>query len=208
MNEIYNLTGKKFNRLLVIQRVEGVNNERMWECLCDCGTVCVKQGSKIRSGYVKSCGCLHRENFNHKTHGKSHTKTYTIWSGIKQRCTDDGIPAYIWSRYGGRGITICDRWLESYENFLADMGEAPPGMEIDRIDNDRGYSPENCQWTTKKENCRNRSNARIITHNGVTRQLHDWADLLGIKYTTLHNRIYVLGWDAERAFNKTLWERK
>ncbi len=128
------------------------------------------------------------------------TPTYKIWSYMKDRCLNPNNQRFV--SYGGRGITVCDRWL-SFENFLADMGERPEGMSIDRIDNNKGYSLENCRWATNKQQQRNKANNKYITHAGETKSLADWADHYGIKYQRLNQRMFS-GWDFEDAINLEL----
>lgn len=113
-----------------------------------------------------------------------------------QRCYDNNSLAF--KNYGGRNITVCERWLV-FENFLSDMGDRPEGMSIERIDNDKGYSPDNCKWATRKEQASNRRSNRVYEHNGKTLTLMQWAELTGIPYFTIRNRIDLLGWDIEKA---------
>jgi hypothetical protein len=122
------------------------------------------------------------------SHGKSRSKTYRAWSGLKQRCFNQKEKQF--KDYGGRGITVCERWVNSFEAFLADMGECPEGMSIDRIDNDGNYEPGNCHWTTKKEQSRNTRGNHPITFNGKTQTAIEWAEELGISAGIIRNRLY------------------
>jgi hypothetical protein len=124
--------------------------------------------------------------------------TYQTWRNMRSRCENPNVPAY--KNYGGRGITVCERW-KTFENFLADMGERPEGMTIERIDNDRGYEPGNCRWATYNEQARNMRSNQRITLNGETKCLTEWAEQYGIKMPTLWARLR-MGWSVEEALTK------
>lgn len=158
-------TGQRFGRLVVVERVE--NNRfghARWACRCDCGSKLVVASGSLRSGNTKSCGCLKIETDGAKrrTHGLSCSRgphpTYSVWANLRKRCNNENCADYKY--YGGRGITVCPEW-DSFENFLRDMGTKPSGMSIDRIDNDKGYSPENCRWATTTEQNRNSRKAKL-----------------------------------------------
>ena len=121
--------------------------------------------------------------------------SYITWRRMKQRCLDKNCKSF--HRYGGRGIGICDRWM-IFRNFLNDMGKRPKGLSIDRIDNNKGYSKENCRWATVKEQARNRRSNTFVTYNNVSRTLAEWADVADIKYSTLKQRFYVYKWTFGR----------
>lgn len=150
------MIGKKFNSLTVISRVDTEKENHYFNCLCDCGNTRVVCGSELRMGRIKKC--TECKNASHVTHGKKGSSIYNIHMGILARIRNPNCPAY--KNYGGRGITICDRWL-SFENFYEDMGDRPKGKQIDRIDNDKGYFKENCRWVTPKQNCKNRKRKSI-----------------------------------------------
>jgi hypothetical protein len=154
------LTGQRFARLLVLRRDGFKGPRKAWLCLCDCGNEHRVTTSDLLNGKVQSCGCLRRDRkstFKHG-HAASRSPSYQSWTAMNKRCRDSKHRFY--HRYGGRGITICERW-ESFENFLADMGERPAGTSLDRIDCDGHYTPENCRWSTHKEQTRNRSQPKI-----------------------------------------------
>lgn len=191
---IEQVNGKKFGRLLAVEYVgPNGNGERMWKCQCECGKTKVVKGSSLRSGATKSCGCYKKEcnsisrNIKHgMTKKGSPRNCYTSWVSMRTRCKNRFHKAY--HRYGGRGIKICKRW-DDFQNFLADMGMRPEGMELDRINNDGDYEPSNCRWATCKQQGRNRNNNRILTVGGESRCLSEWSELTGTKKTTIRERL-------------------
>lgn len=132
----------------------------------------------------------------HAQSGSSRTPTYRSWSSMKMRCVNPKAVDY--ARYGGRGISVCHRWLHSFQNFLADMGERPHGMQLDRIDNSGHYEPGNCRWVTKRDNARNRSSCVFIVIEGKRLTATEWADITGVRVETILHRIKN-GWDPVRA---------
>jgi hypothetical protein len=131
-------------------------------------------------------------------HGMIKTPEYFTWRGMRQRCENPNCRNF--PRYGARGIKVCERWIESFTNFFSDMGPRPSNQHsLDRIDNDGDYAPANCRWATRLEQMNNREINKLITHDGVTLPISEWARIKSIRRDTLHNRIFRLGWSSERA---------
>lgn len=201
MGRYIDLTGETFGRLRVLGR-EGINKhgQLTWSCECECGNRKVTLGMLLRKGQVQSCGCLHKEitaSIN-KTHGKAATPIYYIWRSMMDRCHAPKSHAY--SRYGGRGINVCERW-QSFEDFYADMGDRPEGKSLERIDNNGDYSPENVVWADAKAQANNRRSNVILEHNGEKKTMQQWADQLGVKIQTIWARID-RGWTVDRALTQ------
>jgi hypothetical protein len=190
-----NLTGMTFGKLVVLIYQKTRGTPGVWLCQCDCGTQKSIRPSSLNSGASRSCGCEQASGM--RTHGKSNTRTFASWKQMRARCCNPNYKAF--ADYGGRGITICERWLNSFENFLADMGERPAGMSIDRYpNNDGNYELSNCRWATQAQQQRNKSNNVLLTFQGETMCITDWAEKLGISKHSLRNRI-CRGWSADRA---------
>lgn len=184
------LTGTRFGRLVALREAQkGAGNKAptRWECSCDCGAEVVASTSMLRSGHTKSCGCLQRDKVSNRNtrHGQAMSPTWRAWRAMVARCTVRTNAAF--PNYGGRGITVCPRWRE-FENFLADMGERPPGTTIDRLDNDGGYEPGNCRWATREQQDGNKRTTVRITFQGRTMTLAQWAKELGTAGTVLRKR--------------------
>lgn len=193
-----NHLNRTFNRLTAIGYAGASRQGALWLWRCSCGKLTVALGKRVVRGNIKSCGCWQREasaKFQWR-HGMRDTPEYKIWASMVQRCTNASDKAF--RHYGGRGITVCDRWTTS-ANFFADMGPRPSSKHsVERIDNNKGYSPDNCKWATSAEQSRNTRRTRMLTFNGETMCLKDWADRLGCHYLRLHYRLGKQGWTIER----------
>lgn len=191
MPKALDLKGQKFHRLTVLNK-KGLssNNKIQWECRCDCGKVLIVIGSNLKLGKIKSCGCLKNQMIKERSfiHGKSRTRIHNIWWSVIQRCTDKNSHAY--NRYGGAGILLHEKWLDfkSFYEWSINHGYQED-LTLDRIDNKKGYNPENCRWISMKDQQRNRTNNRYITIDGVTKMLCEWGEETGIKPATIASRI-------------------
>ena len=163
MGKLIDLTGQRFGRLVVVEQVgRDKNGSVLWCCQCDCGNKAISIGADLRRGHTQSCGCFHSDKVGEQNtltktvHGSHGTRLYEIWKGMKARCYNPHHKSY--SDYGGRGITVCAEWLHDFAAFQkwAMSHGHRDDLTIDRIDNDKGYSPDNCQWVTMKEQAGNR----------------------------------------------------
>lgn len=190
------LTGKRYGKLLV----RGRASASLWDCLCDCGKSALQRTNALASGHARSCGCMQR-----KTHGMHGVRTYKSWDSMKQRCTNPNAPDY--DRYGGRGIVVCERWLNSFDAFFADMGERPEGKSLERKDNARGYEPDNCKWATAGEQQRNKRNCPTVDIDGVSVSIASLAVQHGLPIAALKWRLSQ-GWTIQRALDTPKFLRK
>ena len=194
VNRAKDLTGMKFGRLTVLERtVNAPDGRSQWRTLCDCGNTIVASIKSLHWSKVPSCGCYTQEHIDnlHKAstkHGLHSDPIYKIWVCMKKRCYNTKRADY--KRYGGRGIYVCERWLNSFQNFYDDMHIGyKKGLQIDRIDNDGPYSPENCRWVTPKENSRNKSSNHYITTALGRKIIADQAELSGLTCNLIGNRL-------------------
>lgn len=195
------MIGKKFGKLTVAE-CAGKNNHKslMWKCVCDCGNERIIDGSGLRAGRNKSCGCSSPRFTNETgTHGYTGKRIYSIWIGMLNRCSDksNGKNRKL---YFEKGIKVCERWKE-FRNFLEDMGEPPEGKSLDRIDGNKGYEPNNCRWADYKTQGNNTSANHILTINRISKTISQWSDETGTKANTIVCRVR-RGWPQELAIHK------
>lgn len=206
---INDIVGKYFRELKVIEysnKSQNINTKgRMvtkhyYRCECNCGNknyIAERQG--LLHGTVRSCGCLSKK----KNHGESKTRLYRVWTNMKDRCYNERNDEY--TRYGGRGIRVCEEWVHNYRSFRdwSKSNGYNNKLTIDRIDNNKGYSPDNCKWATYEVQANNTSRNHLIEYKGETKTLSEWSKFLKISYTTLRKR-FNDGWDTERAFTEKI----
>lgn len=199
--------GTRFGRLTFVQRVagkkSGLKTTGQSLCLCDCGNSFIARTNNLKIGDCKSCGCLKTElGIAVETHRKSRSKEFQIWCSMKARCLYESATGY--ENYGGRGIQVCDRWLNSFEDFMEDMGPMPtPQHSIERKDVNGNYEPSNCIWLPKSEQASNTRRNRKLTFNGETLTVFQWARKTGISRPTISSRVNILGWTTEMALTRT-----
>lgn len=200
--------GMKFGRLIVVREANrDQRNERQWLCRCDCGNEVVAPAYRLKSGNTNSCGCYRsqRQSETHATHKRTNTPEYESWSGMKKRCFNRRCKSY--PDYGGRGITVCDRWSKSFQAFLDDMGLKPDSANsIERVNNNGNYEPGNCKWGTAVEQNRNKRNSRILTMDGTSMTVAAWSDRTGIDMSTILQR-KARGWTDSDALTRPLVNR-
>lgn len=192
--KIHDLTGQKFELITVLGFNHSTNGRTFWLCQCDCGNKVVKRSDCVKID--TSCGCYHRAAVT--KHNLCHSSEYKSYQAIIQRCTNENSLYY--PGYGGRGITICDRWLNSFENFFSDMGKRPKGLSLERIDNNKGYEPGNCKWATKLEQDNNRRSNTFLTCGGKTQTIAQWTREKDLRKNNIEGRLK-LGWSIDRAIN-------
>lgn len=202
------LTGEKFGRLTVIGFSHRKGKSYYWDCICNCGNKEVRkvQSGGLKNGSTKSCGCLNREIVT--KHGLDGNKVYHVFNSMKSRCYAKSNTAY--HNYGGKGVKICDEWLNDVEEFVgwAMSNGYKEGLTIERIDSNGDYCPENCKWATRKEQANNVSTNINIEYNGRTQTLSQWAEEYDIKMNTLYHRYVISKWDIERALITPVRTRK
>lgn len=196
------ITGQRFGRLTVLGPIASKRNGTRWLCVCDCGRKTEVRGSCLRAGTVKSCRCSWGRT---PTHGMTNTLAFQVWHGMKDRCSNPKNESY--PHYGGRGISICAEWVNSFEAFYEHVSKLPhfqdEGYSIDRIDNDGNYEPGNVRWANVIEQRRNQRRNRFITIDNVTRTAIEWASISGIASTTIRKRLD-MGWSEYDAVFKPI----
>lgn len=201
MSKVHDLTGERFGRLTVMNRdAENTKHGRArWVCKCDCGNIITTSGNCLLKGHTKSCGCAVRDNKPLYKHGLSKTRLHYIWRAMKDRCYNPNNTHY--SVYGARGIVLCKEWENNFMAFYSWSIENgyKDGLSIDRIDNEKGYYPDNCRWATLIEQANNKRENKIIEFNGETKTLAQWCRELGLNYHSVQSRL-CKGWSAEKAF--------
>lgn len=208
MAKALDLTGLRFGRLVVMRLTDGITGgggkpRRRWTCLCDCGNTVVASTQDLRKGDVRSCGCLkHDETVKRMTsHGSSRTRLHNIWKAMRKRCRN--IHNSDFAHYGGRGISVCSEWDSSFETFRdwALLHGYEDGLTIDRIDVNKGYSPDNCRFCSMKSQANNRTSNVVIEFNGESHTIKEWSEITGIPYSRLYMRLKKWG-PVERSFQK------
>lgn len=201
------LTNERFGKLKVLNRVYPKNltkKHTYWKCRCECGKEIVTSSNHLRTGHTQSCGCLHykkgKDNPAYK-HGKRNTRLFRIWSSMKNRCNNPNNPKY--KNYGGRGIRVCDKWLDKENGFInfynwAIANGYKDELTIDRIDVNKNYEPFNCRWSTLQEQNFNKTTTRYIIYKHRKKTLAEWAEEYNIPYKLLYGRIR-RGWEVNKA---------
>ena len=201
------LSGQRFGRLVAISAEKDSEGRRyIWTCKCDCGNYTKAGVSALLRGNKRSCGCLQKDALMNRNmrHGYSKERLYRVWKGMRSRCNNPNHTSY--AKYGGRGIKVCDEWNSDYLAFRewavlngydeeAEYGECT----LDRIDVDLGYTPDNCRWVSESSQANNKSDNRLITLNGETKNIATWAGELGIDSGVIYARLNNLGWSEEKA---------
>lgn len=196
------LIGKRFGKLEVTRGSGTVNGKTVLACTCDCGGQTTAYVAHLVQGRRVSCGC---HNPGRTTHGKRYTRGYQIWCDMLKRCYNSDSVSYKY--YGARGITVCDRWRSSYQNFFDDMGDPPAGLSLDRINTLLGYAPGNCRWATAQMQTENRTCQQLYEYQGNKYTLPNLCKKLGINYRTMRNRLFRSGMTLEAAISTPVKER-
>lgn len=188
------LTGARFGRLVCISdEIQMHSGQRSVRCRCDCGTERLFNIYSLNKGTTKSCGCYKRDKAAaaKRTHGMRHSREYNTWRGMRERCTNSLHKDY--HSYGGKGVKVSPRWVDSFETFISDMGRCPAGLTLDRIDSNGDYTPENCRWADSTTQTANRSVNIMVTIDGETLPISVWARKFGLKRQSVLKRYHASG---------------
>lgn len=196
------LIGKTFNRLTVIQ-YQNINNKSYWNCICSCGNHKLIYHTKLITGHTRSCGCLKSDSLKQiaSTHGLSRHPLYSVYTDIKTRCYNENDKQF--KDYGGRGIKVCDEWLNDFATFhdwCLSNGYAKE-LQIDRKNNDGNYEPDNCRFVTRSENCNNKRNNKVLYFNNKSLTIAQWAKELKLDRRIIEHRIK-RGWSVENTLTR------
>jgi len=203
MRKRRDLSGGVFGRLTAIDiHHVGPRRNPYWNCRCSCGAEVRVSHRELLYGGTISCGCYNREKIVERstTHGMSRRKEYFVWKTMRQRCENPNNKSY--KNYGARGISVCTRW-ENFANFFEDMGDCPKGMTLERLDNDKGYYPENCRWETRATQSRNKRNVLLVRYKGEDRLFCDVVADEGVSRKAVYQRYVTQGWTLERSIEVT-----
>lgn len=205
------LVGLKFNRLKVL-RVAGKNKHGhvLFECLCDCDNKTIVEATAVKNGVTKSCGCLQREKAGNTSliHGMTNTRLHRIWSAMISRCENKNNNRYY--TYGARGIKVCPEWRSDFVAFYnwSMANGYDDNLTIDRKDNNKDYSPENCKWSTNREQANNKRSNRIIEYKGIRKNVKQWADYFGFNYKYFHEKLKKCEWSIEKLLEIPYFKEK
>lgn len=187
MGKFKDISGQKFGRLTALYRLRNTKRKTYWLCVCDCGNFKEVRYDMLQNGHTRSCNCLYKKS--NAIHGMYNTRLYNTWKNIKSRCYYNKNISY--KNYGMRGIKVCNEWKDNFQAFyeLSMNNGYKENLEIDRIDVNGSYEPDNCRWITHKEQQRNRRDTIKYTINGETHWLKEWCNIYGIKYNTVRSRL-------------------
>lgn len=204
-----NLVDKEYGRLKVISLAYIKNGRTFWNCRCSCGNETILLGKDIKNGNTKSCGCLKIDTSRQRmtTHGATDSRLYNIWTSMKQRCETSKIEKFV-RDYQNRGIKICAEWhdFSVFQKWALENGYKE-NLSIDRIDNNKGYFPENCRWVDNFVQANNKRNNYFLTYNNKTQSIEQWARELGIKGSTIHERLR-RGWSVDKTLTTKIYKRE
>lgn len=204
MTVIKNLIGERYGYLEVIERSSNTKaGKARWKCVCDCGNETIVASSDLISGHTQSCGCKKYESKN-RVHGMTKTDIHKKWSSMLQRCYDKNHKSYL--RYGAFGVKVCDEWRNDFISFMnwSYSNGYKESLSLDRIDNSKGYSPDNCRWVEWREQANNRTSNRLISYKGKTQPIKKWCEELGLSYLFIYQRMHRGGLTFEEAITKPI----